>query len=289
MYRSGDPCGDAAVRGVRLEGVASPCQPAAALALGGPGLVGVDRQLDEGQDAVPQLLGERDLCGGAADSLHLEHPPDDVLQVLVGVGHDPAVQVAGAGDRVDLEHLGDLAQVRADVLEPPLGDLEADERQHLVAHGAQVEVGVAPQMTPRCWLVEERVVPLATPSWRASSTSSAGGLPHRPDQPGVERIDTGGQHEQCVYHMCADSGQTAQSVTLVLTLMRLSLCWCCHFSNTATSEGEHGRHDDDRPPAGLEPGRTAPLGGIDHVEWWVGNARAFSAFLVAAFGFEVVA
>ena len=27
---------------------------------------------------------------------------------------------------------------------------------------------------------------------------------------------------------------------------------------------------------------TAPpqLGGIDHVEWWVGNARAFSAFLV---------
>ena len=37
--------------------------------------------------------------------------------------------------------------------------------------------------------------------------------------------------------------------------------------------------------------RAAPpvLGGIDHVEWWVGNARAFSGFLVAAFGFEVVA
>jgi 4-hydroxyphenylpyruvate dioxygenase len=36
---------------------------------------------------------------------------------------------------------------------------------------------------------------------------------------------------------------------------------------------------------------TAPpvLGGIDHVEWWVGNARAFAGFLASAFGFEVVA
>jgi 4-hydroxyphenylpyruvate dioxygenase len=31
------------------------------------------------------------------------------------------------------------------------------------------------------------------------------------------------------------------------------------------------------------------IGGIDHVEWWVGNARAFSGFLASAFGFEVVA
>ena len=37
--------------------------------------------------------------------------------------------------------------------------------------------------------------------------------------------------------------------------------------------------------------RAAPpaLGGIDHVEWWVGNARAFSGFLASAFGFEIVA
>jgi 4-hydroxyphenylpyruvate dioxygenase len=36
---------------------------------------------------------------------------------------------------------------------------------------------------------------------------------------------------------------------------------------------------------------TSPpaLGGIDHVEWWVGNARAFAGFLASAFGFEVVA
>ena len=39
-------------------------------------------------------------------------------------------------------------------------------------------------------------------------------------------------------------------------------------------------------PGGAEP---PSLGGIDHVEWWVGNARAFSGFLSSAFGFEVVA
>jgi 4-hydroxyphenylpyruvate dioxygenase len=31
------------------------------------------------------------------------------------------------------------------------------------------------------------------------------------------------------------------------------------------------------------------IGGIDHVEWWVGNARAFAALLTSAFGFEEVA
>jgi 4-hydroxyphenylpyruvate dioxygenase len=37
--------------------------------------------------------------------------------------------------------------------------------------------------------------------------------------------------------------------------------------------------------------RPAPpeLRGIDHVEWWVGNARAFAGFLVGGFGFEPVA
>ncbi len=31
------------------------------------------------------------------------------------------------------------------------------------------------------------------------------------------------------------------------------------------------------------------LGGIDHLEWWVGNARAFTGFLTSAFGFDVIA
>jgi 4-hydroxyphenylpyruvate dioxygenase len=29
--------------------------------------------------------------------------------------------------------------------------------------------------------------------------------------------------------------------------------------------------------------------GIDHLEWWVGNARAFTAFLAGSFGFDIVA
>jgi 4-hydroxyphenylpyruvate dioxygenase len=37
--------------------------------------------------------------------------------------------------------------------------------------------------------------------------------------------------------------------------------------------------------------QTAPpvIGGIDHVEWWVGNARAFAGLLTSSFGFEEVA
>jgi 4-hydroxyphenylpyruvate dioxygenase len=38
-------------------------------------------------------------------------------------------------------------------------------------------------------------------------------------------------------------------------------------------------------PGAVEPPR---LVGIDHVEWWVGNARAFTALLSSAFGFEEV-
>ena len=38
------------------------------------------------------------------------------------------------------------------------------------------------------------------------------------------------------------------------------------------------------------PTTAAPrLGGIDHIEFWVGNARASAAFLASAFGFDIVA
>jgi 4-hydroxyphenylpyruvate dioxygenase len=42
-------------------------------------------------------------------------------------------------------------------------------------------------------------------------------------------------------------------------------------------------------PAPSEAPAAPTLGGIDHLEWWVGNARAFTGFLQSAFGFEVVA
>ena len=45
----------------------------------------------------------------------------------------------------------------------------------------------------------------------------------------------------------------------------------------------------DRSAAGHENAEPPSLGGIDHVEWWVGNARAFSGFLCSAFGFTAVA
>ena len=36
-------------------------------------------------------------------------------------------------------------------------------------------------------------------------------------------------------------------------------------------------------------GNLLGLEGIDHLEWWVGNARAFSAFMASGFGFDIVA
>jgi 4-hydroxyphenylpyruvate dioxygenase len=47
-----------------------------------------------------------------------------------------------------------------------------------------------------------------------------------------------------------------------------------------TATASHDRSPAQDPPV---------LGGIDHVEWWVGNARAFAGFLTSAFGFQVVA
>jgi 4-hydroxyphenylpyruvate dioxygenase len=44
------------------------------------------------------------------------------------------------------------------------------------------------------------------------------------------------------------------------------------------------------PASGSRAAPAPPeLLGIDHVEWWVGNARAFAGFLAGAFGFEPVA
>jgi 4-hydroxyphenylpyruvate dioxygenase len=45
--------------------------------------------------------------------------------------------------------------------------------------------------------------------------------------------------------------------------------------------------DDLAAPDGTPPAPV--LGGIDHLEWWVGNARSFAAFLAGGFGFQLVA
>jgi 4-hydroxyphenylpyruvate dioxygenase len=49
---------------------------------------------------------------------------------------------------------------------------------------------------------------------------------------------------------------------------------------TTTSQDQRSAFELSAPPR---------LGGIDHLEWWVGNARAFAGFLVSAFGFEPAA
>ena len=44
--------------------------------------------------------------------------------------------------------------------------------------------------------------------------------------------------------------------------------------------------------AAISPTPTAApprLGGVDHLEWWVGNARTFAGFMCSAFGFDPVA
>jgi len=56
------------------------------------------------------------------------------------------------------------------------------------------------------------------------------------------------------------------------------------------SEGREGAEPVDPRLAGAAG--VAPVElflGWDHLEWWVGNARAFTGFLCAAFGFEVIA
>src|ERR1700685_2365997 len=44
-----------------------------------------------------------------------------------------------------------------------------------------------------------------------------------------------------------------------------------------------------QPPATTAPTVASQLRGWDHLEWWVGNARAVTAWLTSGFGFEVVA
>src|SRR3984957_16896562 len=44
-----------------------------------------------------------------------------------------------------------------------------------------------------------------------------------------------------------------------------------------------------KTPAPTTATVASPLLGWDHLEWWVGNARAVTAWLTSGFGFEVAA
>ena len=54
----------------------------------------------------------------------------EVVEVIVGAGHHPHEEIAGAGDGVDLEHLGDAGERRHGAGVGTLGDLECGEGQN---------------------------------------------------------------------------------------------------------------------------------------------------------------
>src|SRR5680860_415484 len=101
--------------------------------------------VEEGQDAVRDLGGERDHRGGSDDPSVGEHRVDDPLQVGVGPSHHPAPDVPGAGDRARLEHLGDAGQMHRDrVMYPTVGrilsDLQGQERRHRIAERLGIQL-----------------------------------------------------------------------------------------------------------------------------------------------------
>ena len=108
---------------------------------------------------------------------------DDPAEVGVVAGDDAHDEVADAGDRVDLEHLGDRRQVRDDGrVALPLADLEGAERRDRVAERSGIHLGAKDLMTPRSWSRSSRActVPRATPRVReAPSTPTWGSSVNR--------------------------------------------------------------------------------------------------------------
>ena len=117
-------------------------------------------------------------------------------------------------------HLGDVGEVIDHVGQPALRDLEGDEREDLVAEVSRWRSGSNPVMTPRACSLSSRActVPRATPSCRASSITPARGVcGQRRDQPGVQLVDSGRQHEQNVQHRDPDAIHVVHSNPELLT------------------------------------------------------------------------
>ena len=143
---------------------------------------------NQGKDVVGDLGGERDQGGGADHALGGDDRVDHALQVGVGPGHHPAEHVAGPGDGVDLQHLGDRGQPFGHRVVPAgLADLEGDERGHLVAQGGRVYLGP---------VAGDHAAPLQPfqPGLHgaAGDTQAFGGLEHAYPRLGSEQLDQGG-------------------------------------------------------------------------------------------------
>ena len=107
--------------------------------------------LDERDGAVVDAGGEGDDGRGPGDVRVVDDLVDDALQVGVVAGDDADEHVAGAGDGVGLEHLGDRGEVLDDggVAAAALADLERAERRDRVAERRGVDVGRHRASTPR--------------------------------------------------------------------------------------------------------------------------------------------
>jgi len=84
-----------------------------------------DQRADQGEDPVRDLGGQGDQGGGADHAVYGHDRVEHALQVGVGAADHPAEHVTGAGDGVDLEHLGDRGEpFRDGIVAAGLADLE---------------------------------------------------------------------------------------------------------------------------------------------------------------------
>src|SRR6476659_906331 len=94
-----------------------------------PSRGGVEEVLDEWDGAVVEAGGEGDDGRGPGDVRVVDDLVDDALQVGVVAADDADEHVAGTGDGVGLEHLGDRGEVVDDggVAPAALADLQGAE------------------------------------------------------------------------------------------------------------------------------------------------------------------
>ena len=64
---------------------------------------------------------QRELGLGAGDPTERQDPFEHLVEMIVGPGHDLEMEVTGSRDRMDLEHLGDVAEPADDPVAGPPG------------------------------------------------------------------------------------------------------------------------------------------------------------------------
>src|SRR6478609_3566005 len=240
-------------------------------------------------DPVGHLGRECDDRRGADDRRVLQDPVDHALQVGVGPRDDACPHVAGAGDRVRLQHLGDLGEVTGDPLVAAalgglLADLERQEGGHGVTQRSGREVGAPTGDHPAAHqLVETRL------HRAARDAEPAGRLEHAHARVGGEEVD---QPAVQVVHGCSFEWTS-----------------CTAFRRTLA----HNVSPGEAPPMTLTPdelkadltleqlkelvglveydaaGDVFPVTGWDAIVFVVGNATQAAHYYQSAWGMDLIA